>query len=134
MALIILMKKFRLSNISVCYCEYNLVLPFYTIFCNIIFIKGVKYGTTINPCWVTVVSWSLDCTSTRWAHKVKGANYCRGDQLTVARRRGAGTAVQNMRAGGPTPAASASFRTEPTQKRGDTLSGRQRMNDQSTPS
>lgn len=51
----------------------------------------------INPCWVTVVSWSLDCTSTRWAHKVEGANYCRGDQLT-ARRRGAGTAVQNMRA------------------------------------
>lgn len=89
-----IMTKFRNS---VCYCEYDLVWPYYTVFCNIIFIKGVKYGTAINPCWVTVVSWPLDCCSTRWAHKVEGANYCRGDQLT-ARRRGAGTAVQNMRA------------------------------------
>lgn len=89
--------KFLLLNISVCYCEYDLVLPYYTVFYNIIFIKGVKYGTTINPCWVTVMSWPLDCSSTRWAHNVEGANYCRGDQLT-ARRRGAGTAVQNMRA------------------------------------
>lgn len=98
MALKIHMKKFRLLNNSVCYCDYDLIIPYYTVFCNIIFIKGVKYGTTNNPCWVTVVAVSLDCTSTRWAHKVEGANYCRGDQLTVARRRGAGTAVQNMRA------------------------------------